>query len=506
MKQDLTIKSDHIEIFTSNATGTLSGKIAGKFLQVLIQIILARSLGAESYGVYSIGWVAFTLLGSIAPLGMDNGVIHFASEHRHADKPFVAYIVRNIQVLSAISGSMVGISMLVLAPRIAGAFEIPQLAIVLQIFGITLPLYSTLRVTSAAISLSQQIKYAILAEDIVQPLVNILLLVIVSLAGWGVLGATIAVIISFLVALAVALQFAIRLFPTTNSNFYTKRFNTINLLRFSVPTFVASLFIIFIISGNRLLLGYFKSPVDAGIFQAVSQASIVFTVILSGLNVIFAPLIADLYHTAELDRLNELFKISTKWGLYISIPLFLLIVFFPKDIIYVIFGQEYVAGTFSLIVLSISQLINAGTGAVGLLLVMTGKQKDWLFITFGTFIITSFISILVIPIWGLNGAAVTTAVGTSFVFIFSLFRVLATLKLWPYDLRYLKGLAATSMTAIVLFILTLLNLRSPLLKISIAGVACVLVFSLTLTLLKLDPEDLKVFGQYYEKLFRQNIE
>jgi O-antigen/teichoic acid export membrane protein len=222
--------------------------------------------------------------------------------------------------------------------------------------------------------------------------------------------------------------------------------------------------------------------------------------------VIFAPLIADLYHTAELDRLNELFKISTKWGLYISIPLFLLIVFFPKDIIYVIFGQEYVAGTFSLIVLSISQLINAGTGAVGLLLVMTGKQKDWLFITFGTFIITSFISILVIPIWGLNGAAVTTAVGTSFVFIFSLFRVLATLKLWPYDLRYLKGLAATSMTAIVLFILTLLNLRSPLLKISIAGVACVLVFSLTLTLLKLDPEDLKVFGQYYEKLFRQNIE
>ena len=55
-----------------------------------------------------------------------------------------------------------------------------------------------------------------------------------------------------------------------------------------------------------------------------------------------------------------------------------------------LYGQAYIAGIWPLVILTLAQSINTGTGAVGLLLVMNGHQNRWLLLS-GISFITAFV-------------------------------------------------------------------------------------------------------------------
>ena len=97
----------------------------------------------------------------------------------------------------------------------------------------------------------------------------------------------------------------------------------------------------FLIWVEPLIVGHFRTPAETGVYQAVSQTSTVFAIILSAFAAIFLPLIADLYHKKEFARLEELFRISTKWGLYISLPVFVMLCVFPREILIYVFDGRY---------------------------------------------------------------------------------------------------------------------------------------------------------------------
>jgi O-antigen/teichoic acid export membrane protein len=74
-----------------------------------------------------------------------------------------------------------------------------------------------------------------------------------------------------------------------------------------------------------------------------------------------------------------------------------------------LFGQEFVAGTESLRILCIGQIINASTGSVGLILNMTGHEKyNVMSLSLGTGI-NLLLNLLLVPQFGLIGAAIAAA-------------------------------------------------------------------------------------------------
>jgi O-antigen/teichoic acid export membrane protein len=473
----------------TGASVSLLGKVGGRGIYVLGQIVIARLLGPEAFGLYAIGWSILRILQATTSLGLHNGVIRFGSRHYHDDPASLKGVVLQSLGWGLAASVLAGIAVFLAAPWLEGLFGAPGLASVVQGFSVAIPLATGLKVAAAATRISQRMQYSVFAEDLAQPAISLTLAVTLFLLGWRLAGAVAADVTSFGVAFVLILFLLKRTFPVVFSAQVQSRFYTQEILLFSLPTTLVGVFPLLTTWADRLFIGYFRPSADVGVYQALAQISIMFTIILRALNLTFAPLIADLYHRREMDRLEVLFRISTKWALYLSIPIFLVICVAPQELLYVIFGAEYAGGSLPLVILAIGQLINVGTGAVGTLLIMTGRQNRWLVFSAAALLASGTLHLMLIPRLGLSGAALSTSISISGLYLGGLFDVRRSLRLWPYGRWGLKLLLAAAPTGIVLLFLRWLGPASPFLLLLFMSLASLGLFGGMLLLMGLDDED-----------------
>lgn len=487
------------------AVGTIVsviGKAGGGGLQALVQIVTARLLGPELFGLYAIGWTVLRIISRIASLGLDKGVLHFAPKYLGGEKSKFKGLIFEATSIALVSGLLLGSLGFVLAPWLANqVFHKPELQPVFQWLSFAMPFATVLYVGEATTRISKKMKYSIFAEQLSQPLSGLIIFIILYMLGVKFIGALASVVFSFLTASLLVIFYIGKLYP----DIYQEKLNTGDhlfkkLMAYSIPASVAGIFSMLVGWIDRLLVGYFLSASDTGIYQVVSQSSIFFTTLLSAFSAIFAPMIADLYHKNETHRLFEVFKISTKWGLYICMPLFLIIFFVPKEFVITIFGQEYASGWLPLVILTIGQFINVATGSVGLLLIMTGKQAQWSIFSGISLGLNFILNWVLTPRFGLMGASVGTAIAISSMFLSGLFFVKIALGVWPYDKRYFKGVAATGITSLCLFVLGQFNTSHPLISLILTAIVSVFVFGLTLVVVGLDTEDQAFIGLIIKRI------
>jgi O-antigen/teichoic acid export membrane protein len=327
------------------------------------------------------------------------------------------------------------------------------------------------------------------AEDIIHPVTNLFLFFIFYSLSWELFGAVTASVASFGIAFLVALFYLKQIFPEAFVRQIHSTFMAKELLAFSLPASLAGVFSMFTLWTDRLIIGYFCSAGEVGIYQAASQSAILFAIILSAFSTVFSPMITDLYHRKQLRQLNEMFKISTKWGLYFSLPLFLVICFNPNDVMIAMFGREYIKGATPLVILAFAQMINVGTGAVGHLLTLTGHQKIWFVASITMLSVNVGLNWLLVPKLGLVGAAISTACAVGGLFSIGLLQVRSVLGLWPYDFRYLKGALATAIVAGILLLLGTMIVNSPTVNLLLVSGITAGMWVVMLVFLGLDRED-----------------
>ena len=80
-----------------------------------------------------------------------------------------------------------------------------------------------------------------------------------------------------------------------------------------------------------------------------------------------------------------------------------------------IFGEEFTPGRTALNILILGPIFTSFTGAVGLVLNMTGNQNYTAFAVGSSAVLNIIMNSVLIPIWGINGAA--TATTTSLIII-----------------------------------------------------------------------------------------
>ncbi len=96
-----------------------------------------------------------------------------------------------------------------------------------------------------------------------------------------------------------------------------------------------------------------------------------------------------------------------------SLPLLTLFISFPSFVLG-FFGNEFITGTSALVFLSISQFVNAISGSVGYILQMTGKENVFQYIVFAATLINITLNLLLIPHYGINGAAFASMISLAF--------------------------------------------------------------------------------------------
>lgn len=104
-------------------------------------------------------------------------------------------------------------------------------------------------------------------------------------------------------------------------------------------------------------------------------------------------------------------SLAAKGILGISLPVALGLVILG-DWVLSIFGPDFPEGYAALVILVAAQLVNALAGSVGFLMTMTGHERQAAFIMAVSVVVNLALNAVLIPRFGIEGAAVATAFTT----------------------------------------------------------------------------------------------
>lgn len=160
-----------------------------------------------------------------------------------------------------------------------------------------------------------------------------------------------------------------------------------------------------------LMLGVILDTAQAGVYAVANRIATVIYFGLSSVNAIAAPLIASLYAKRQRRELQSMLRFAARGVLAFTLPLSLVLVIWGR-VALGIFGEEFSAGYSVLVILTVGQLVNALAGPVGLLMTMTGHQRRAAGVLMVTALLNVTLNLILIPIYGIAGAAYATAITT----------------------------------------------------------------------------------------------
>jgi O-antigen/teichoic acid export membrane protein len=481
---------DDVRVLAKGTGIALPGLVVSRVITFVGLTVLARWLGPQTFGLYAIGWTLLKVGSTVASFGLPVGVVRFGSQEiRRNQARFRGVILQSVGSALAL-GAALGLVLYLTAPWLAETvFHSSDLVPVMRLFAPGIALAAGVHVAAAATRITQKVQYSILVQELMQPSLYLGLSLLVLISGGGLQGVILAALASYALALVAAIVFLLRLFPEIAARRTGIESVLGMLIRFAVPVSLAVTFSTATIWVDRLIVGAFRPVASVGVYQAVSQASTLFAVILGSISLVFGPMAASLSPVKDRVRMLELFRVSTKWTLYASLPVLLVVWFAAPEIIGTLYGGAYVLGAQALVILTIGQILNAGTGPTGPFLNMTGHHGIWFRLSGLALLANMILGILLVPLRGLEGAAVATAISLGGLSVASLAASRKILGAWPYDRRFLKVGGATLATAASLGIVqAVVPFHGPALLFVMALVS-VAVFALTVLLLGLERED-----------------
>ena len=179
------------------------------------------------------------------------------------------------------------------------------------------------------------------------------------------------------------------------------------LLKISIPLMFAQSVQFIMAWTDKLMLGAMTTPEDVGIYHTAFKLSMFAAVALMSINSISAPKFAEMFGKDDMEGLKKVVHQSTKMIFWTSIPLVTIFFIFPEFFLG-LFGEEFKIGVTAFIFLSCGRLVSSFSGSVGNILQMTGNQNIYALILFFGAILNIVLNLILIPKYGINGAAIAS--------------------------------------------------------------------------------------------------
>jgi O-antigen/teichoic acid export membrane protein len=491
--------SRHSAVFFA---GTLFTAAAG----YLFKIYVARMLGADALGVYALGMTIVGFFGLFNGLGLPQAAVRFVAAYSATlqYQRLHAFLRRAIVLLFGANIILAGL-MIMVGPWVAR--KLYQSQDLVPYLG----LFAMIAVTGAFGGFLGQVLAGykdvalrtLITSFIASPL-NIVLGVILLALGMGLRGYVLAQVASSLVVLCLLIAVTWKLTPAParhRSSGSTPL--EPEVFWFSAAVFGVSCLEYLLSQTDKIVMGAFLDVRHVGIYSVAASLVTFVPVALQSVNQIFAPTIADLHARHEQDLLGRIFQTLTKWIVAFTLPLSIVMIVYSKPLMR-LFGPAFEVGWIVLILGTLGQLINAGTGSVGFLLLMSGNQNRLVRIqtVMAVFLVVATLG-LVRP-FGMIGVAAAAALTTAITNYLCLKEVRSALGLSPYNRTYFR-LIGPGLVSIVLVLscrLFLPNVHPEWLMIGVALVAAYASFGALLWLIGLDDDDRMIVDAVQRRLLR----
>lgn len=412
MKSMHSQEVDSLKTFlVQESVGNFALRIVSLGFTFLISIFLARLLGTQGYGEFTYAFAWVFLLVALAVMGFDKLLIRYISVYRSKQQwGLMRGIIRRSQQAVLIISLFVMVIAAITGLLVSG-FEKSGLLVAFLLALLMLPVYALVRVKQTSMQGLNFVVRSQVPEIVFQPILFILLIGVTYVMRGMTLSAPLAVIdfvIATIFTLLVLSYMFHRVIPDEVRSM-TPSYDTGLWIKTALPLLLIDSMYIINSRTDVIMLGAMKGAVSAGIYNVANRGAELIIFVLNSINMVLAPTIAALYTQGDKERLQNIITLSVRIVLLFSLPVALGLVFFGKYFL-MIFGNEFVLGNKALTILSIAQLFNCAMGSVGLLLIMTGHQRQAAIGVVISAVLNVIFNALFIPIWGIEGAAIATGI------------------------------------------------------------------------------------------------
>jgi O-antigen/teichoic acid export membrane protein len=376
------------------------------------RLVLARALTPDEYGLLFLALSIIYLVMSFVPLGLDSGVQRYAPYYlaKNDMKKTKGVIVSSVKMALPIS-ILTFLILFIFSGQISLLiFHDISLSPIIAILSITLPFFVIYKILSSAFFSFKKVEYDIFSWSISRPVVTLAILLISMFFGFGLIGATAGYTLGFVASGVLAfILLESKVFRIFAGKIKAAPMGK-TLLAFSLPLVVFSILWNFMTKIDTILLGMFKTSFDVGIYQTAVPTTQLLLVIPGALGTLFLPVVSELLSKGKKEDIGKVYETISKWIFYTSLPLMLVFIIYPNAVINILFGFEYIAAGNSLRILSVGYFIfSMSTLPVGIISLFE-KTKYHILNTGFSFASGIFLNYLLIPVYGIDGAALASAI------------------------------------------------------------------------------------------------
>tara|TARA_B110000211_G_scaffold730_1_gene836 strand:+ start:2276 stop:3631 length:1356 start_codon:yes stop_codon:yes gene_type:complete len=424
-------------------------RFGGLAVGYLLTLLIANLFGANGLGDYVLAITILRLFTLLAKLGLDTTSIRFIAAFASQDKWTSIFRFRK-QIISILSISSIVASLLMyfLAEPIADLINANYKYIQLSAFFV-LPMaffmlhYESLRGLKRIAAFSF---FYMMAQGLFT-IVSVLIIHQFTISSNVPIYAYLVSV--FIVSILSFLSFKYSLKKSAKGKESAEKElrSYSEILKISVPLMFAQSVQFIMAWTDKLMLGAIDTPnvslglttnsSEVGIYHTAFKLSMFAAVSLMSINSIASPKFAEMYASKNKEGLKKIVHQSTKMIFWVTLPL--VVIFFSiPDFLLGLFGEEFKIGMFAFILLSCGKMISAFSGSVGNILQMTGNQNILARILFLGAIINVLLNLILIPKYGINGAAIASTISTVFWNITMVFAVKKKLGFYSFYLPFIR--------------------------------------------------------------------
>ncbi|MBE7185903.1 MAG: oligosaccharide flippase family protein [Methylobacterium mesophilicum] len=372
------------------------------------QVLLARWMGGFEYGIFVLVWLVMVIAGSLSCLGFHTSVVRFVPEYRERGMlPELRGILWGSRVFTLLASTALAVLGVLglwlardlvepyyLAPFVLGLVAMPMIALSDTLQGIS-------RARSWGIA-------ALAPTYLIRPVLILLLMVGLIAAGFtpdAVTATLAAVLATYLTTLGHLLVVSGRVSRETEKG--PSRFLVRHWLAVSLPIFLVESFFFLLTNADVLMVGAYMKPDDVGVYFATVKVLALVHFVYFAVKAGVAQRYAQFTH-ADPARLAQFARETVSWTFWPSLFMALVVLTLGEPLL-MLFGPGFEAGFWLLVPLLFGVVIRAAIGPAESLLTMSGHQNACALVFALTLVFNITLCTLLIPRFGLWGAAFSTA-------------------------------------------------------------------------------------------------
>jgi O-antigen/teichoic acid export membrane protein len=448
-------RSGDLRRLARGTSWNLAGSVISASVHLLLPIMITRGLASDEAGAFFSVTALFAMLMTFGTVGADTGVLWALPRAKALDQSRdVPRVLRVALVPVAVVSVVAAIAMAILAPSIArivagDSLESPgHLVQSLYVLALVLPVAAMYAVAIATSRGLASVKPLVFIDKLGRNTLQTALVGLALLTNPSLLLAVVAWAAPYgvaMIVMGITVQRLVQKVQTAQapSGGRSTRDMAREFWGFSGPRAMSRIFAVALQRFDILLVGVIRGLDEAAVYAAASRFVLLGLMFVQAIQQVMAPRISEFLAKGDVPRAHTIYETTTAWLTLVSWPIYVTSAIFAPFLIGV-FGEGYARGTTVVVILCLTMLLATACGPVDTVLLMGGRSR-WSLLNTGMALATNVtIDLLLVPPYGIVGAAIGWAAAIVVNNLAPLYQVHRFLGMHPFGGASIRAAAIAS--------------------------------------------------------------